>query len=74
MSIRLRVAKFNLKVGSQRTTKIENLVVLVISLVVLLGCHCFNSFTKKSGSQEDNHASIFGCPHQFCGRRGQMLI
>ena len=29
----IRVAKFDLKVGSQRTTKIKNLVVLVIILV-----------------------------------------
>ena len=33
---RLRVAKFDRKVGSQRTTKIKNLVVLVIILVVLI--------------------------------------
>ena len=25
---------------------------------------------KKSGSQEDNQISIFGCPHSFFGRRG----
>ena len=31
-----RVAKFDLKVGSQRTTKIKNLVNLVIILVVLI--------------------------------------
>ena len=31
-----RVAKFDPKVGSQRTTKIKNLVVLVIILVVLI--------------------------------------
>ena len=30
------VAKFDPKVGSQRTTKIENLVVLVIILVALI--------------------------------------
>ena len=32
----IRVAKFDPKVGSQRTTKIKNLVVLVIILVVLI--------------------------------------
>ena len=32
----IRVAKFYLKVGSRRTTKIENLVVLVIILVALI--------------------------------------
>ena len=26
-----------------------------------------NSFTKKSGSQGDNLASILGCPHLFFG-------
>ena len=31
-----RVAKFDPKVGSRRTTKIKNLVVLVIILVVLI--------------------------------------
>ena len=25
---------------------------------------------KKSGSQENNQASIFDCPHLFFGRRG----
>ena len=30
------VAKFNLKVGSQRATKIKDLVVLIIILVVLI--------------------------------------
>ena len=34
--IHVKVAKFNLKVGSRRTTKIENLVVLVIILGVLI--------------------------------------
>ena len=32
------------------------------------------SFTKKNGSQEDNQASKFGCPHLFFGRRGHMNI
>ena len=32
----VRVAKFNPKSGSQRTTKIENLVVFVIILVALI--------------------------------------
>ena len=27
-------------------------------------------FQKISGSQEDNHISIFGCPHSIFGRRG----
>ena len=31
-----RVAKFNLKVGSQRTTKIENLVVIIILVALIL--------------------------------------
>ena len=35
-TIHYRVAKFDLKVGSQRTTKIKNLDVLVIILVVLI--------------------------------------
>ena len=26
---------------------------------------------KKSGSQEDNQASVFGFPHLFFGRRGR---
>ena len=34
--IRVRVAKFDLKVGSRRTTNIQNLVVLIIILVVLI--------------------------------------
>ena len=29
-----------------------------------------NIFPQKSGSQEDNQISIFGCPHSFFGRRG----
>ena len=28
-------------------------------------------FHKKSGSQEDNQASILGCPHLFVGRQGR---
>ena len=32
----VRVAKFDLKVGSRRTTKVKNLVVLVIILVALI--------------------------------------
>ena len=36
MSSLLRVAKFESKVGSQRTTKIQNLVVLDIFLVALI--------------------------------------
>ena len=34
--VTIRVAKFNLKVGSRRTTNIQNLVVLIIILVVLI--------------------------------------
>ena len=26
---------------------------------------------KKTDSQEDNQASIFGCPHLYFGRRGR---
>ena len=99
----LWVAKFELKVGSRRTTKIENLVVLDIFLVALIlipynmrfvlssqnGICLLEKervriktsknvygqlFSKKiqniSGSQEDNHISIFGCPHSIFGRRG----
>ena len=29
-----------------------------------------NSFTQKSGSQEDNQASICGCSRIFCCRQG----
>ena len=29
-----------------------------------------NIFSKISGSQEDNHILIFGCPHSIFGRRG----
>ena len=31
-------------------------------------------FYKKSGSQEDNQASILGCPHLFFGRRGRKAL
>ena len=38
-----RLAKFDPKVGSRRTTQIKNLVVLVIILVVLLSLPCGTS-------------------------------
>ena len=39
----------------------------------LLGCKYLGQFFRKnSGSQEDNQASIFSCPHSMFGRLGHL--
>ena len=53
----IRVAKFDPKVGSRRTTKIKNLVVLVIILVVLILLPYYNV------------CGISSCTAVFIGKR-----
>ena len=50
----ISVAKFDPKVGSRSTTKIKNLVVLVISLVVLI----FLTLLYVSGTGTSSHTDV----------------
>ena len=59
----VRVAKFDLKVGSRRTTQIENVVVLIIILTALICyfiiCMWYTEYAGPDISMNSRIASLF---------------